>query len=296
MTTDPVSLEMSAEYSFDPQSLSDFTVHFRSTSFHLHALHMYERSKYFQAILDSETEPCTITDKCQRPGHRCVTIGDHSVDNGDTTTTKQTNIHIGCLGGVAVKVDDLYEFFKRLYMHADGTGQWKQRVSEDTDNDELPDNYIARISATDVANDSVTYQLYTYDQMYERTVKGSYIAGRKASLQSVNSWSYGLSILDSPQYHLVNYFQCDWLMKKLDDHAALVVELASDNDCFYACWRILRLADRYHWKSVREACINACIRHRDCGTLPSWKIIYQTLDPQTVIDLFTASVNRVPIN
>lgn len=288
------SLSVCAEYTFEPQSMVDFTIHFRSTSYHVHALHMYERSKYFQALLDTETESCTLTEKCKLPGHRCVTIGDQTETTTDNDMIKHSikQTIYGRIGGVVVKPDDLHDFFRRVYAHADGTGHWKQRLLDEDDQEELPDNYIARIAATDTVNDTVTYQLYTHDQMYERTVKGSYIAGRKASLQTVGSWSYGLSILDSPCYHLANYFQCDWLMSKYERQASLVVSLAADNDCFYACWRILRLADRYHWKEVRESCIAACIRHRDCASLPSWKIIYQSLDPQTVIDLFIASINR----
>lgn len=64
------------EYKFEPVLLSDITVHYGDACYHLHKFHLATGSSHFEALIipDAETPKCDLTDRCQRSGHRCITL------------------------------------------------------------------------------------------------------------------------------------------------------------------------------------------------------------------------------
>jgi hypothetical protein len=74
-----LDLNVNKEVTFEPVQLSDFTLHFKDHSFHVHSAIMAKESAYFSAaILAAQSnESCSLTDACaNKQGHRCLTLPD----------------------------------------------------------------------------------------------------------------------------------------------------------------------------------------------------------------------------
>lgn len=89
------------EFSIEPSLLTDFTVHFGSTSFHLHRFVLSTQSKYFSVLLSPDelrgaSGDCRLTERCRQPGHRCVSLPGTQI------------------GGQEVTVGQLQQFFEYL--------------------------------------------------------------------------------------------------------------------------------------------------------------------------------------
>lgn len=114
---EPSSLTNDLEFTFEPVHLSDFTLHFRSASYHLHRVTLFNASKFFRVILspDAESEhkdECHLTDRCREPYGRCISIPHSSI------------------GGKEVTVTELNEFLTQLYDSASVTQLtlWRRRL------------------------------------------------------------------------------------------------------------------------------------------------------------------------
>lgn len=284
------------EYFFEPTLFSDVTIHYQLTSYHVHATVLYTASKFFNVLLGSQFAPnnhsvndCDVTSRCTRHHHRCIHF--------EGTT----------LGGASITGDDFYEFLVHLYAHVDGTSPRGKRVTPTNKqsntqtnhqtSDKLPKfYYIARITNVDVARDIVTYQCYGYDQTTEQNVTGGSIlvSGQsvKATTQCVGSWIFSLAVVDSPNYHLAYYFECESLMYQYQMQAESIFKHAASTSLFFPIWKLLRLADRYHWHSMRAACLELCLKDKNCASRAGWHALYKTLDPNTSAELFSMALKR----
>lgn len=277
--------ENTEEYAFEPAAFSDFTLHYGDASFHLHQNWLFVGSGYFSALLSSaaaDDDACCLTSRCSRPHHRCVTLEDNVI------------------GGVEVSVDELLSFLRHLYCEVDGSGSWRERCAQMEDEDverqyKMPKYwYIAQSIRVDATNDRVSYMYYGFDELKEKQVRASSIilcgSTMQASKQRSGTWIQNGQYNDPPHFHLAHYFECRSLMNKYENMALMVLKQAVDVGLYTAMWRILRSADRYHWKTVRPLCIEACLKDRECGARPSWQQLYQTLDPKSTAELFARAM------
>jgi hypothetical protein len=285
-SADPIDCDMNNdEYAFEPAIFSDFTLHYGDASFHLHQNWLYVGSAYFRALLSTskaDDDACCLTSRCGRSHHRCVTL-----------TGQQ-------IGGVDISVTDLLSFLRQLYCEVDGSGSWRERCAEMDESDidrqyKMPKYwYIAQSLEVDEVNDRVLYLYYGFDEMKQKQVRASSIilcgSTMQASKQRASTWIQNGQYHDPPHFHLAHYFECQTLMNKYEKMALEALKQASTVGLYTAMWRILRSADRYHWKEVRPRCIEACLKDRDCGARPSWQQIYQTLDPKSTAELFARAM------
>lgn len=79
--------EEKQELFFEPRHFSDFRLHYRSTTYHLHRATLYKESHYFRELLvpDDSNDQC---DQCQKPHSQCISLPGNTI-GGIEITTKQ---------------------------------------------------------------------------------------------------------------------------------------------------------------------------------------------------------------
>lgn len=90
---------------------------------------------------------------------------------------------------------------------------------------------------------------------------------------------------DHPNYHLANYFTCSWLLERYGKQALVKNSVTRYTP---APWRLLRLADKYKWIDVRDACLQVCKKHKGCSDQDGWKELTSTISAQTFQELVKA--------
>lgn len=81
------------EFTTEPAHLSDFTLHFRSASYHLHRVTLFAESKYFAVLLSPDAQvTCnkdySLTSRCQQPDHHCVSLPDSQIGGTEVTANE----------------------------------------------------------------------------------------------------------------------------------------------------------------------------------------------------------------
>jgi hypothetical protein len=271
-----------ASFEFVPERFSDVTIHYQSASFHLHRYVLSTMSKYFVALLcadvSADDEPCKLSDRCRSSSvHRCFTLDDQ-------------------IGGVDVTVNQLNSFFRHLYAFADGSQEWQNLIESDRPEGEWPEHYyLLRIVSTDAEKDEVMVDSYEHDRVHTQLVRGKTVnvdrqGECKASAAVIGSWYEPQDVKEHPNYHLADYFQCIKLMQHYEAQAETIVRVPSG--ILDQVWRILLLADRYKWQTVRSICMEICAKDTQCGNRSNWKKIVVNMKQSTITELFIAGLKR----
>lgn len=87
-----MSTEQAEEFTFNPEHLSDFTVHFLSASYHLHRFKLNVESKWFANLLSRDmhhqSSDCKLTDRCQQVGHGCIQLPGSDIGGKEFTVAE----------------------------------------------------------------------------------------------------------------------------------------------------------------------------------------------------------------
>lgn len=275
------------DFEFEPKQCSDFTVHYRGASYHVHQFVLLQQSKYFETILmDQSTTPCDVSDRCKRAGHRCVTMEEQ-------------------IGGVDVDVNDLYSFFLSLYENVDLTGSTKQAIQQQKENREFPGHcFMAHVLSEDKANEKSTIRCFWFDGQQTRTIpSSSKVLSASGAEKPYYNFGAGLRWIGSdwdcvnehPTFHLADYFQCERLSKLHEKQLQLILQQTDQSAIYQPVWRILLLAERFRWESLRKQCITGCIKDGECATRPAWKRLTASLPIETMQNLFSAAAQYVAL-
>lgn len=261
---------------------SDFTVHYRGASYNLHQFVLLQQSKYFETILmDQSITPCDVSDRCKRAGHRCVTMEEQ-------------------IGGVDVDVNDLYSFFLSLYENVDLSGTTKQAIQQQKENREFPGHcFMAQVLTEDKATEKATVRCYWFDGQQTRTIPSSSQVLLGAAKRTYNfdglrwigfDWD---CVNEHPTFHLADYFQCERLSKLHERQLQSILQHVDHSTIYQPVWRILLLAERFRWESLRKQCITGCIMDGECATRPAWNRLTASLPIETMQNLFSAAAQHV---
>lgn len=276
--------DLPVEIEFEPKAHIDCTVHYRSSSLHMHKYMLVTMSQYFETVLtaaasdvthESQSSRCNLTTLCSRPGHLCVSLPGSEI------------------GGVDVNVHVLIQFMRHLYMHGDVTGQWKKCLdSEAAQRTVIPDECILLvITAVDVKKDETVYDVYEHDQITVLKLKNNIVNDvptSKLPIGFIMSTSTPIQHLD---YHLANYFQCNTLMIIYEKQAHAMITKLTTRERGLIVWLILELADRFKWSALREQCVALCAKKSSIFSESDeqWKKFALTLPPLLMLDVFQAS-------
>lgn len=277
-------------FSFGVDRLSDVTLHYRGAIFHMHQYVLITSSKYFDVLLSSCSDErqarCSLCHRYRTlptiPHHRCITLEGPKI------------------GGVQISVEQLHEFLRCVY--AETSREWRERIRSERQNasDKWPSHYyVLCVVSVDAAADVVVGDSYEIDCVRRHVVKGGTgMNGSKASVScKVGQWIPSGGMLEHPNYHLADYFQCVSMMEHYEEQSLIYAEAALQTSTAWMqqqVWRILLLSDRYGWSKTRKICIQACSKYGECEKLDNWPMIQKSLKPATLAELFVNSSRRSP--
>lgn len=269
------------ECEFEPIAKSDFTIHYQSTSFHLHSFLLYTSSNFFHVLLSQDSDnSCNLTDRCSLQDHRCLTL------EGD------------CIGGVPVTVDELEAFLKQMYCLIDGTDCWRKRIE--------PGDLLDCCDCAGTWHSALVVEIQSGEALIH------YVGGRAGvvneSDESIVKTSARLmpwlsntitstrvlrqTLIDSPNFHLAFFFECNLLDQRYQQRMHEVITCAASNCLYESLWNILPICDKYYWKEARAACIDALVKDKKCAEHPQWKKHYSSVNLTTFADLYSSMASR----
>lgn len=275
----PASDDDNKVFTFGAERFSDITIHYQSSSYHMHQYMLATGSKYFDTVLTDTTDSnkCMVSEQCNKPLHRrCIEL----------TGTQ--------IGGVDVSIHELNTFFRSLY--AEARPEWREMLMSERQNGTWPSHYyIAKVVSSDTTPDEMHIDSYELDGVRRHVVKRHCVTESVLSWTSWTNrnWLFRDTLAEHKNHHLADYFQCTSMLAIYEKQALVNVEAVLQASPFHpSLWRLLILCDRYNWPTARKVCLEACAKHKSCNTFKHWGTIVTQLKSATMTELFIAAVNR----
>lgn len=298
-------------FAYAPAALIDLTLHYQGASYHLHALLLVTKCKYFEALINCDTDvntKCDQTERCKCPNNRCIAIEGTSI------------------GGVSISNVALHQFFVELYaeahlsdnrplmiQHMRNSLDWRKRVANNDFVDLLRQGswHRARVASYQNGNQTVSLRLEGHSASFSISINSPcFMMPYTQNIGPTDDTEESLQLLmdivlqeqasvptsallsDLPTYHLSNFFDCASLSLQHDKKNRDIARKAAVVKDYSLLWHLLVRADRYHWKATRSTCIDALICDKECYTRPEWATHQSLLSRESLSELFTGAIRR----
>lgn len=146
--------------------------------------------------------------------------------------------------------------------------------------------------STDRLKDTASLDFYMLDGIHRYDMIGAISdpddPQSKISSDVVGSCFQSTNFNNNPNLHLADYFQADSMKKQYETQAELVFKIVCKSA--FIVWKIIQMADRYGWSTLRAKCIPICAK--DSELYDDWEMYALQLKSQTLVEILKAS--RLP--
>lgn len=233
-------LDRVTETSMEPVDLSDFTIHFKDHSYHVHSQILSGASKYFRAAISAaksgDATECSLTKQCVEAGHRCVVLPEQ-------------------LGGSNVSISELTKFLDVLY-HPD-----KVFTSDQRD----PAFVFPRASFMLGGVGAVGTKFVLDGDNLSTTLPGGASGTIKPGRSMFGIMNFTSTVTPCSRdlleeflnnyeqsIELAIYFDCQRLLQAFMNRCQTVFDYATYMKHFDSLWKLLPLVDTYQWNFLPQ--------------------------------------------
>lgn len=268
----------SFEHHFEPHDLTDLTIHYCDTSFHMHSILLMNASKFLSDDIRygyKERSRCKSCSSMPFAHHRCVTLDGPLI------------------GGRKISAEQLRVFFSHLYSVLDVTGSFCNHLNVG-DLVECPDNQgyvVSEVTSVTPGGRFVDLKLCQLNQE-KHNVPVQQLRHAYSS-QHHQPHHHSNSFVDSSLYFLAHCLQCTQLENLYDQRAVSFVDYhLKHTRNFSALWKLLSLADLYRWQAARSVCLHALLKDTSCASHFEWESHYASITRETLAELLALSLSQ----